>query len=404
MPESRSIHSVPHVAAGYLYQVRMALVCTLQYVHSNPTIEVAIEKFDDVSFEKEGVPIELLQTKHHLSKSGNLTDSSVDLWKTIRVWSESVKDDPSLPGRTRFVLVTTACAPDNSAASHLRPIHMGTRDSAEAVIKLQNAGNQSRNRELADAVTAFMSLTPSMRKAMCDAVYVFDSAPCISDVDSLIKNQVRMIASREKMALACERLEGWWFSRICEILRNNVPSTISIIEVEQKLDEIREDFRRDSLPFTMEDKVPPPETLETFDEMCFVRQLQLIDINSRRLFFAKRDFYRASEQRSYWARKLLILNSEVEKFDRTLIEEWQPRFEQMCTRLSESCCEEDLCNAGQELYSWIENDARFPIRNDSSRFFNVGSFHILADDLHVGWHRDYRTLCGDHYNGDSNVG
>ena len=48
--------------------------------------------------------------------------------------------------------------------------------------------------------------------------------------------------------------------------------------------------------------------------------------------------------------------------------------------------------SGQELYYWVEAEARFPFRTISARFLNVGSYHILANDLKVGWHRDYNTL------------
>ena len=59
---------------------------------------------------------------------------------------------------------------------------------------------------------------------------------------------------------------------------------------------------------------------------------------------------------------------------------------------------------GTQLYGWVETDARFPLRTTTSRFLNVGSYHILADDLRVGWHRDYETLCGVPDDGDPDGG
>ena len=82
MSEAPSVHSAAGSAAGYLYQARLALVEALRYAYVDSSIEIAVEKFDDVSFEKGGNALELLQTKHHLKRSGELTDKSVDLWKT----------------------------------------------------------------------------------------------------------------------------------------------------------------------------------------------------------------------------------------------------------------------------------------------------------------------------------
>ena len=404
MSEERKVHGAAQSVAGYMYQARLALVEALRYAYVNSGIEIAVEKFDDVSFEKDGSALELLQTKHHLKKSGNLTDSSVDLWKTLRVWAEAVRADPSLPGRTRFALVTTAHAPTGSAASYLRPADAGNRDPARAQAMLIEAGGASKNTALAKAIAAFNALTPEMRNALLTAIEIIDRAPLIGDMESLIEERLRMIAPRGKAKLAREQLEGWWWPRLCATLQAETLATIPVLEVEQKLDDIRDSLKRDALPFDMEHVDPPQEELDTLDEMCFVRQLQSIGIGASRLQYAKRDFYRASAQRSHWARQNLLFGDEVGRFDKTLIEEWQPRFALMCDDLAEGCEEAVLREAGHKLYAWVETDARFPLRTTVSRFLNVGSYHILADDLRVGWHRDYQTVCGEQDDGGSDGG
>lgn len=404
MSEAQALHSAAHSAAGYLYQARLALAEALRYAYVDSGIEIAVEKLDDVSFEKDDNPLELLQTKHHLKKSGDLTDGSVDLWKTLRVWAEAAKADPSLPGRTRFALITTAQAPAISAASYLRPADTGERDPTKAEAMLMEAAGASKNASLTKAFAAFTALTPEMRKALVTAIEIVDGAPLIADIEALIEERLRMIAPRGKAALAREQLEGWWWPRICAALQAETPDTIPVLEVEQKLDDIRDTLKRDALPFDMEHVDPPQEELDTLDEMRFVRQLQSIGIGATRLQYAKRDFYRASVQRSQWARQNLLFDGEVGRFEKTLIEEWQPRFAQMCDGLTTGCQDAALRDAGQKLYGWVETEARFPIRTAVSRFLNVGSYHILADDLRVGWHRDYLNLCGDNDEGGSDGG
>ena len=404
MSEAQAVHSAAGSAAGYLYQARLALVEALRYAYVDSGIEIAVEKFDDVSFEKGGNALELLQTKHHLKKSGELTDRSVDLWKTLRVWAEAAKADPSLPGRTRFALVTTGHAPTDSAASYLRPADAGNRDPAEADAILVKAAGTSRNTVLAKALAAFKALTPEMRRALVAAIEIIDGAPLIADMESLIEERLRMIAPSGKAPLAREQLEGWWWPRICTVLQAETPGTIPVLEVEQKLDDIRDGFKRDALPFDMEHVDPSQEELDSLDEMRFVRQLRSVSLGVSRLQYAKRDFYRASTQRSQWARKNLLFDGEVGRFEKTLVEEWQPRFGQMCHGLTEGCQEADLQEAGHKLYSWVETEARFPLRTMVSRSFNVGSYHILADDLRVGWHRDYQSVCGDQDEGDPDGG
>src|SRR5437762_12352307 len=75
---------------GYLYQARLALLLALRKTKRDPGLQVSIERFDDVSFEDSGTPLERIQTKHHIGTKGSLSDRSPDLWRTLRVWSEEV--------------------------------------------------------------------------------------------------------------------------------------------------------------------------------------------------------------------------------------------------------------------------------------------------------------------------
>jgi hypothetical protein len=249
----KPVHSAAQSAVGYLYQARLGLAECLRYAYIDSGIDIAIEKLDDVSFEKDGSPLELLQTKHHLKKQADLTDASVDLWKTLRVWAEAIRADPSLPGRTRFALVTTAQAPDGSAASYLRPAGgAAVREPAMADALLMSAAAASKNVALEKAIAAFTGLASAMRQALVASIEVMDGVPLIADLEIVIEERLRMIAPRGKTAIAREQLEGWWWPRICASLQAKTPGTISVLEVEQKLDDIRDGLKRDALPFDME--------------------------------------------------------------------------------------------------------------------------------------------------------
>lgn len=102
---------------GYLYQSRYALYLILT---GSEDAELSLEKFDDISFDKNGSPKELLQLKHHIDKKASLTDKSPDLWKTIRVWSENINQNKISVPQTVLSLITTASTPDESIASLLR--------------------------------------------------------------------------------------------------------------------------------------------------------------------------------------------------------------------------------------------------------------------------------------------
>src|SRR5258708_22181963 len=123
-------------ALGYLHQVRYALVVLLRA--PNPESIISIEKLDDIASEEDGEPVELLQTKHHVTHTGALTDSSSDLWKTLRIWSVSARSGLFDLDTVILSLVTTASAPADSAAAQLRS-GIG-RNTAASLDKLRKAG------------------------------------------------------------------------------------------------------------------------------------------------------------------------------------------------------------------------------------------------------------------------
>jgi hypothetical protein len=105
-------------ALGYLYQARLALLSSLQRLAQDQTFALYLETLDDVVFDSEAAPLELLQLKHHLKHAANLTDASPDLWRTFRVWMEG-RSQGSIPPDAQLFLITTSDAGAGSAASKL---------------------------------------------------------------------------------------------------------------------------------------------------------------------------------------------------------------------------------------------------------------------------------------------
>ncbi len=100
-------------ALGYLAQVEYALLIALQRMDTEDTLKLSLETVDDITFEIEGRPRELWQTKHHVRRQGSLGDSSPDLWKTLHNWIETSEECSAC------FLLTTATAQSGTAASLL---------------------------------------------------------------------------------------------------------------------------------------------------------------------------------------------------------------------------------------------------------------------------------------------
>jgi len=137
---SSSSHNAASSALGYLYQSQWPLLELLQRGDDRPDCAITLELYDDVAWEQNGTPIELLQMKHHIQASRSLGDKDMDVWRAIRAWMDTVVvGDPDGPLLT---MVTTQTAAPGSAAALLRP---SGRNPSGALQLLEDAARQSQS-------------------------------------------------------------------------------------------------------------------------------------------------------------------------------------------------------------------------------------------------------------------
>jgi hypothetical protein len=379
--------SAAEPALGYLYQMRVALLWALRKLKESPDFMVSLETLDDVVFEKIGKAKELLQTKHR--RSAALTNASPDLWKSLRVWFEGFVGK-SIPPGTVLHLLTTASAPPCSAAAHLRQTN---RNVQAALAILEATAQTSYSQENAAAYAAFLKAAAPDRRAILDSVFVIDAAPNIGDLDEKLRTEVFWAVERRYLDVFLEYLEGWWLRRaVTQLLRINSGDRILAGELEAQMSDLREQFKQDSFPIADDllNFAPDEAALAAHEDSMFVRQLDLVKVSKRRIAAAVRDYYRAFVQRSRWMREELLMVGELENYERKLVEEWELVFEAMKDNIGSPAADAVKEAAARSVLEWAEKTS-IPIRPAVIEpFVTRGSMHMLADDLRVGWHAEFR--------------
>lgn len=373
-------------ALGYLYQVRYALVLLLEATEENSV--VSLEKLDDVAFEIDGEPAELLQFKHHVSQRANLTDGSIDLWKTLRVWMSKVRDGSLDLSTAILTLVTTSQAPRNSAAALLR--EGANRDEAEALRKLRVAGSSSTNSIIQTAWEEFNSAGAGAQETLVARIRVIDTAPDIERARQRLEEILRFSTRPKFVAPLCDRLEGWWFRRAVSHLREpEAYPGISLVEARAELNDLSEQFRMDNLPMDFPVELDMDEDQLKPDERMFIEQLRLVLVSNDRIKMAISDYWRAFQQRSRWVREDLILDEDLDKYQDRLIREWKELFLMMKEALHDKS---DHAVEGRKLYNRVVIEGEhIPIRPSfPNPYVMRGSFHMLANGLRIGWHPQFK--------------
>ena len=383
---SGSLHDASASFQGYIYQARYALLRSLQEGRLHPSHAVSIEKFDDVAFEQDGRPVELIQTKHH-NTSGDVSDRSVDLWRTLNIWIERIAEEPLDSSDTRLLFLTTNTAQDDSALSLLREGN-GNRDESRALETLTLAAQTSRNQVTAPYRRAFLNLSNIQKEILVRNIWVFDNAPNILNVREDIESVLHYSAPPDKVGTLTDQLEGWWFARVILALSDTGPSVVPLLALENKVSELREMYRIGNLLLAEAVETMSPELALPPDNRTFIRQMSLINITEAEVRATAHDYYRAYEQRSRWASQNLLLDGESDRYDRGLHDAWYRRFLASTVDFSDECEEDAKIRAGRKVFRWAREYQK-PFRNREETWLSAGSLQMLSDAQRVGWHPNY---------------
>lgn len=378
-------------ALGYLFQARYALYALL--IERREEASVIIEGLDDIEIRAAGNSVSLDQLKHHIRREATLTNASPDLWKTIRIWSTSLSQGLWDPDTVRLNLITTATAPECSAAWRLRaPFASRGIDQALDLLLATIRDSRTTSESVRSAFESFQQLSASDQRRLLRAITVIDCAPNVEDLPKLIRAELVFAAppSGRTLDRLCEQVEGWWFRKVADHLYSGSREPIERAELQRKIWTITAQFTEESLPIDYADAEPTWLIDPQNDARVFVRQLRVLNINARRIHRAILDYYRAFEQRGRWVRDQLLIDDDIARYERRLVDEWEViKLAIEDARPSPPGTEEACIALGHEIYDWMETKADFKVRpHVDDRFVTRGSYHILADTEtpRVFWH------------------
>ena len=388
-----STFSAKEPALGYYYQIIRGLVLLLvENRMASPCL--SFECLDDIAIEDEG-NVALYQAKLHI-KPVQLTDRSTDFWKTIRVWSEGIKNGCFNPSVTIFTLITTASIPEGSFLNLF--FSDKEEDRKKIIATMESIATETTNKENKPGYDAFSALTEEQKQTLIGNIRITDSNVSIDDTMEQLKYRLELSAPIGALDSFIDSVLGWWFRNSVDMLQAGTKQTISKAAVNNYIQACRDQIRADALPDEFFEKVEIDDAaLEESKDKTFVKQLTLVDATKREKKTAISDYKRAYGQRSKWLRDGRVAQSEYDSFDANLQEEWQSRFDMMLDD-TEGQGEEERKTAGHMFYreNYVAPKYQLPLfRNNASGYITKGSYQMLSNDKTIGWHPDYKDLLND---------
>lgn len=380
--------SAKEPSLGYFYQIRYGLYLLLNTKQIEDA-KLLIESLDDIEIET-NININLFQTKYHVKKDINLTDRSSDFWKTIRVWSEQIKNKQINITETIFSLMTTQNISDDSILLDLK----NKNDIDNILNRLKEIAEETTNQTNKKGYEAFKDLDSKEQRTLIENIKIVDASLDFNEIDTLIKNELRFSALPNQIELLLERLEGWFF-RNCILHLQNQKDYISFEEIQKQILYITDSFKYDNLPIDFPTKIiPTKEEFQTITTMKFYKQLDYIDLSPRLCENAISNYYRAFNQRSKWLKDDLLNPQEEIDYDRKLVDNWEQKFDLLLDETDELTDEQKKV-AGNDFYKkyQIHQIPNISIRDRFQEdYLILGSFQMLADKLKVGWHPEFKNL------------
>lgn len=394
MSDALSEFAAREPALGYFYQVRYALFLLLANRElTNPVLR--IENLDDIEIQTVD-KIHLYQTKLKLRSKANLTDASVDFWKTIRVWSESIKNGLIDPNTTIFTLITTESVPDDSLIHDFKVALKNDKQLTSTITKMDVVATTSTNIVNKSAYDAYLNLSVNQKKTLLKNINIVDSAVDVNEVTKKIRAELAFSCPPNQIEAFLELLEGWWFQNAIKLLLGQNEG-VSFQELQFKVSDIRDSFSQDNLPnhFNEQLDISDQEAKDQKDKN-YLKQLELISIGiaSNTAKRAISDFRRAFEQRSKWLRLELLSPDDQSKYDQRLYDHWKNLFDILQDEC-ESQTMDQIKEIGKKFYlnQFIKNCPPIRIRDRFNEdYLTRGSYQILSDCKRIGWHPNYEDL------------
>ncbi|MBL9149859.1 MAG: hypothetical protein JNM94_14300 [Phycisphaerae bacterium] len=379
---------VPGQLYGYTLQITRAVAHLLR---AHPGQSVSVEFLDDVATTGPASAA-LEQDKSGLAHNP-VADRSIELWKTLHNWVLAIRAG-ALKQDTKFILYVAQA----HHASVIDRIHsVSDQPSAAAlVVALRHeywgsAPTYAQRDRLPEELARFVNGALSASDEVLAQLFV--NLVLENGINS--PNDDLLSAVREK-AIPDESLEdvlncllGWTKRAIDKRIEKGLPAVLTWEEFQTQLIAAARKFDRSGTVLTSAAVELRSDDVQTeLRSRTYVRQLEIVNGVEDELVGAVNDFLRAAADRTTWSERGDVVEDSFQEFEDALHRAWKSQAKRV--EIEKASASEEA--QGQLLYA---NCVCLQLRlqgMDTPPYFIPGSFHSMADSLHVGWHPRYREV------------
>ena len=391
-------HSAPGQMLGYLYQIDRAL---LWLSMCPPNSVVCIETDDDIVVKiKDGREINQIfeQDKSSIGKRNPFANRSKDLWKSIIIWLELIKNKNIDVSYSKFFLVTNTKVSKGCIAYQISKNNISISDQKEKEEKVLEQYKElieiarNPNKKFADEAKSFLDYAQDEVISLLKQVELIDN-----DFPNYNRNEfIKKVAKNLRLQNypfhnIYDSLYGWLSSKITEFWLNGNIASLDENLLHQKKDELVSAYHNKPFIEKTVDLLPIKESeIKEEENKLFVVQLSKINADDKEKLNAIRDFIRAKRERiSYAENNRVLSRKDFENYEEDLIRYWEKTFKTNL-RIFKSLGEVDC---GYKTYQdTLEYRGNIKGTIPTQLYTSNGAYHNLANKLEIGWHPDWEKI------------
>jgi hypothetical protein len=383
---AKSSH-VPSQYLGYSIQTTR-MVCLL--LDSPGGSSVSVEVFEDVGVTYENGEQRAQQIKSITSSHNPVSDFSIEFWKTLCNWLDSVEQGELIAETTSFEIYISKHQKGDLVN---RLSSAKTEDDVAKVLKEFETSYADRKSELSkDAVgyiEKFLSFDRSKVLLMLQNFRLCIGAGNVTLelVNSLRKDKAIPDDIVDDVGY---HLLGWVKSTTDTLLQNK---KAAVVKEEDFRGELQAIIRKLDRANILQCFAPDPlkEEIEGQKVKTYVLQLGIIDANEETKLQAINDYLKAANNRVAWSKKGLVSYTTFQDYENRLKRTWSNTKERI------SLTHKNLDDVEKGKLVFLEcSEYKTDLQGQSpAEGFISGSFHTLSDKLVIGWHPSYKKLLQD---------
>lgn len=378
-------------ALGYsLQQTRLAVI-----LHEAPAGSAcSLEVLDDIAEQTAGGDTRLVQSKSALTDNP-VADRAISLWKTIYNWLQLVNQGLIDPNTTIFEIYVSRLVSGAIVDSFNNAFTYTAGMLALAAARDELWGpapDRSERANLSKGLQKYANPVLEADESLLIPIIRNFRLTCGSgspqaDFEKLIADDP---VSPSKVSFVADKMIGWVKRQADMKMEKELPAVI-----------MRDDFHREYTAYLrsvdresiLKSFSPKPTHSQKLDRMpdLFVQQLDIIGIDFDEKLEAISDLLRASSDRSIWSKIGDVHEDSFGELNESLSRAWR----NLKHGTEIEYAGRPAVDCGKLLYLECMKHRAKVQQMEPPDHFIPGCFHLLADELEVGWHPQYKTLLQD---------